>query len=73
MSLEVDTILSVSSERILDSPWLGDLDPAAVPFRTPNETVLRRADNRQRPDHIGAYGRALMVRAVVVGVRLAVG
>lgn len=28
---------------ILDSPWPDDLDPAAVPFRTRTETVLRRA------------------------------
>ena len=52
-SYEVDTISSVSSGPILDAPWPTDLDPAAVPFKTRTETVLRRAgyyDNPHRFD-----------------------
>ena len=32
----------VDSGPILDEPWTADLDPAAVPFKTRSETVLRR-------------------------------
>ena len=44
-----DTIPPVDSEPILDSSWPADLDPAAVPFKTRTQTVLRRAGLHDDP------------------------
>ena len=39
----MDTLSPVDDAPLFDLPWPDDLDPAAVPFKTRTETVLRRA------------------------------
>ena len=48
----------MDSGPILDEPWPADLDPAAVPFKTRSETVLRRAGLYDDPERFDTLTEA---------------